>query len=99
MHHEKLKHQSTIWKINSTVAGKSWTASQTTSDTNLLHSKEFNNVDVIEFLQHLKLPHLNFIRPVVAHQVKDLHGNQLTSFLQQYKVSFSKVWPVYDLFE
>lgn len=68
------------------MSGKSWTASQTTSDTYLLHSKEFNNVDVIEPLQHLKLPHLHLIRPVVAHQVKDLHGNQLTCFLQEYKL-------------
>lgn len=49
----------------------------------LLHSKQLHDVLVVEFLQNLKLSHLDIERPQEAQVVEHLDGVQVTCFLPQ----------------
>lgn len=49
--------------------------------THLFHSKQLDDIAVVEFPQHLKLPHLDLMGAVIAHHVKHLDSYQLARFL------------------
>lgn len=49
----------------------------------LLHSKQLHDVLVVEFLQNLKLSHLDIERPQEAQVVEHLDGVQVACFLPQ----------------
>lgn len=44
----------------------------------LLHGVKLDNVLVVELPQHVKLPHLHLMSAVVARQVENFDGYQLT---------------------
>lgn len=48
----------------------------------LLHSEQFDDVLVVEFLQNLKFSHLDVERPQEAQVVEDLDGVQVSGFLK-----------------
>ncbi len=76
---ENRRHQKHVYIISMT-SPSTWSWSSVTDL--FLHSEEFDDVLVVEFLQNLKLPHLNIQRPQKTQVVEHFDRIQVASFLQ-----------------
>lgn len=61
----------------------------------LLHGEELDDVLVVQFFQHLKLPHLDVQRPQEAQVIEHFDSVEITGFLQRDLKSCYKVYSYY----